>query len=252
LEAEAQIMNRTKYCLYLSICLVGLAGPSQAADTLAQQEAELLQAVRKQPVADAYSLARLAFVREKRGHYQQATAAWNLVKRLHYGKLPPNESSAPTHSYGQIADFYTARLRRKQWLAAHPPRLSNALRRKLAQAKSYALNHTLHGEGHVQMSIRADLDGDLIDEIFAAGTKNSLSKRNEPFMCIAKWDGSGYKVVWRAEGKHKPRMFPFGYRIADEDGDGCKEIMCSFQPETDNDATLLFNGTDAMMTWLSN
>ena len=109
----------------------------------------------------------------------------------------------------------------------------------------------LRREGGIDLSVEADLDGDLIDEVFVAGKYGPLGKRNEPFMCIAKWDGHRYKVVWRAEGKHKPRIFPHSYKIADRDGDGWKEIICNFEPETDNVAVLHFNGTEAMMTWLT-
>jgi len=233
-------------CLWIT-CLIGLAAPLRAADNLTQQETTLLREVRKQPVPDAYSLARLAFVREHRTHYQQAMATWHLIKRLHYNKLPPNQSSAPDHSYGYIADFYIRRLRRKQWLAAHPPRLSNALRRKLAKAQSYASNHILHRESNVRLIATADLDGDLAEEIFVAGR----GKRDEPFIYIFKWDGSRYKVVWRAEGKYQPRIFPLDYSLADIDGNHWREITCYFESETDNVARLRFNGTEAIMTWLS-
>jgi hypothetical protein len=83
--------------------------------------------------------------------------------------------------------------------------------------------------------------------VFFAGKYRPTGKRTTGFMGIAKWTGSRYRVVYRAEGKRKPAIMPVAYAVVDSDGDGWKEISLAFEHETDNVATLCFNGKAAMM-----
>lgn len=245
------IMKRANSWWAIAIlCVLGSVWqvrPANAQEDLQQQETKLLTQAKGKAVAESYLLAQLAFVREQRGRYNQAIATWRLIKRMHYGKRPPNESSAPDYTYGQIADFCILRLRRKKNLSNHSSKLSKQLRRKIAKAATdfgdQIGNYTTISQ--LDLSVQADLDGDSIDEFFFVGKHGPLGKRTTKSMGIAKWDGAKYQVLWQSR-KSIPEMI----HVVDENGDGWKEIHCGFEPETDNAATLHFNGTTAMIAWI--
>lgn len=240
-------MRLSKLALLLILPTVVFTVPAVSKEDLAKREAELLAQVRASKYAGPP--VELAEVRERRGRYPQALATWGLIKKSWAKRQVTNESSAPNYTYGEWADFVTQRLHRKRKLAAARPRFNV----QVQQRTSDWLNHNklffLQEEGNYDFLVQADLDGDFIDELFFVGKYGSLGKRNKPFMGIAKWDGSRYRVVYRATGKNKPIIMPAAYAVVDEDGDGWKEVNLSFEPETDNGATLYFNGKTAMMLW---
>lgn len=229
-----------------------LSAPVMGADeNLQKQEAELLAQVRQDSVPHPYCLSKLARVRERRGRYTSALQTWQLVKKLHANKIPPNQSSAADRKYGDVADFFIQRIHRKQNLAAKPPKKNSILARRLNRNARNAARLTLRKQGTIESITQADMDGDLINEIFVKGRYGPAGRRARPFMAIVKWTGSKYKVAWHTDDGFKPRIFPYEYHVRDRDGDGWKEIGMFFEPETDNVATLYFNGTKAMMLWLS-
>lgn len=220
---------------------------AESADDLAKREAQLLSQVRYGK--DGSPLVELAAVREKRRHFNEAIATWGLIKKLRGNKDVPNQSSAPRRTWKEVADFWIHRLRRKRNFVARPPKMDLPLRQQLAAARRNS-GFKLERDGQIDLSVQVDLDGDLIDEVFYTGRYGPLGERNEPFMVIDKWNGSKYETVWRAEGTNKPTIFPQTYSISDQNGDGWKTISLSFEIETDNVATLYFNGKEAIMLWM--
>jgi hypothetical protein len=89
--------------------------------------------------------------------------------------------------------------------------------------------------------VQADLDGDGVDELFYKGFSGPLGKRTRQVWGIAKWDGTRYKTVWRG-----PQPVPFMLHIRDSDADGWKEIFCGWTPDSDDAATLYWNGQNAI------
>lgn len=229
--------------LLLIVPLVVTALPVAGKETLAQQEARLLSQVR----GGQGSLVQLAAVREQRGRYREALATWALVKKQDPKGQVTHDTSAPESTYADLADFVTQRLHRKQNLAASPPRFDQRVHQQAGEWLQKNWFFALQSDGNYELLVQADLDGDFIDEVFFVGKHGPLTRRDKPFMGIAKWDGKRYKVIYRATGKQKPIIMPVSYAVVDRDGDGWKEIRLVFEPETENMATLYFNGTEAIM-----
>ncbi len=180
------------------------------------------------------SLSTLALLREQRGAWDEAAASWRLLKKRYGKKKRQRDSSAPTFTWAQLADFHLQRLARKRSLKAHPPRLTEPLRRRLADA---ALRFGNNPPGdQLDFAAQADLDGDLVDEMVFVSRVGPLGKRTRIIMGIARFDGRDYRVAWQTKGS------PALLHVTDEDGDGWKEISLGYEPETDNGATLYFNG----------
>lgn len=218
-------------------------------DDLGAREARLLAQVRAEGASNPDNLIELARVREQMGKLDLAVDTWGLLEKRHGQKTAWNESSAPDHTYGELADFWIQRLRRKRNLRAHPPTPPDAaLRRRLWHALHPQGEYAALGgrDGQIDLMVQADLDGDLIDEVLLVGKYGPLTKRTKPFMCLAKWDGSEYRIVWRNNGL---RLFPFAFDVIDRDGDGWKEIGCGFERDTGNASTLWFNGIAAIWSW---
>lgn len=60
-------------------------------------------------------------------------------------------------------------------------------------------------------------------------------------MGIAKWDGKSYQTVWKSKSR-----VPFMVREVDQDGDGWKELFFGYTPDSDDAATLYFNGQQVL------
>jgi hypothetical protein len=223
----------------LAIILALSAIPGRCADNLAQQEVELLTEFRNTRSSEA--LLHLALLRERRGKDEEARATWALAKQLWGPKQMPKHSSAPTRSWGEAANFFVHRLQRKINLrkSVPPQGQQQQLRHQLAEAAmSFADSPSVD---QLDLAVQADLDGDMIDEIFYIGKSGPLGKRTKKTMGIARWNGKAYQVVWRTT-----TAIPFMVHVTDEDGDRWKEIFCGYEPDTDNAATLYFNGQTAM------
>jgi hypothetical protein len=194
------------------------------------------------------TLLPLALVRERQGKDREAIATWALAKKLWGSKQMPKHSTAPTRSWSETADFFIHRLQRKinlrsktdpgRSVASQGQRDQQSRRRLAEAAMSFADSPSVD---QLDLAVQADLDGDMIDEIFYIGKSGPLGKRTKKTMGIAKWDGKAYRVVWRTA-----TSIPFMVHVTDEDGDGWKEIFCGYQPDTDDAATLYFNGRTAM------
>jgi hypothetical protein len=155
-------------------------------------------------------------------------------------------------SWGEAANFFIQRLQRKlnlhsNFTLRHREPAQNQQhqqqndhsRRQLAEA---AMSFTdSPSVDQLDLAVQADLDGDAIDEMFYIGKSGPLGKRTKKTMGIAKWNGKAYRVVWRTA-----IAVPFMVHVTDEDGDGWKEIFCGYEPDTDNVATLYFNGQTAL------
>jgi hypothetical protein len=206
-------------------------------DNLDRREAELSAEFRNNQSSE--TLLHLALLRERQGKAQEAINTWALAKKLWGPKQTPRHSSAPTSSWSQTADFFIHRLQRKINLSRRVPSQDQKLRRPLAEAAmSFADSPSVD---QLDLAVQADLDGDMVDEIFYIGKSGPLGKRTKKTMGIAKWDGTAYRVVWRTA-----TAIPFMVHVTDEDGDGWKEIFCGYQPDTDDAATLYFNGKTAL------
>ncbi|HEX8237543.1 MAG TPA: hypothetical protein VF600_16415 [Abditibacteriaceae bacterium] len=181
-------------------------------------------------------------VRERQGKDEEAIDTWALAKKLWGPKQMPRHSSAPTRSWSEAANFFIHRLQRKINLRrpiSPQSQQPQQLRHQLAEAAmSFADSPSVE---QLDLAVQADLDGDMIDEIFYIGKSGPLGNRTRKTMGIARWDGKAYRVVWRTA-----TAVPFMVHVTDEDGDGWKEIFCGYEPDTDNAATLYFNGQTAL------
>jgi hypothetical protein len=210
--------------------------PASAQDQ-ARREVELMHEFRARPHPEA--LRDLALVRERQGKHREALSTWSLLKQRWATKPMASLSSAPSATYGRVADFFMHRIQRKINLAARPLAMTAQLQRRVANAAMQFGDQPVVDQ--LDLSVQADLDGDGIDELFFKGSNGELGKRKPALMGIAKWNGQKYQVVWRTA-----RPIPFMTHIVDEDGDGWKEIFCGYQPDSDDAATLHFNGKEAM------
>ena len=214
-----------------------------------ERQAELLRGLRAGTLEafETYELARLT---EDLGDLPTALRIWDVIERRHSSEIVHNESSAPDWTYAELAAFWTQRIRHKMAL---PDRRvlpdAELLRRLGEQARATAQTNALNGrDGIVDLSVQSDLDGDGIDEVFMVGKYGPLGRRDEPFMCVAKWTESEYHVVWRANtGDKRMLLVPSMFEIRDRNGDGLKEIQVGFEANTDNAASLYFNGETAIL-----
>ncbi len=246
-------MRHARYCI-LAVTL-----PSFLCATLAfgdedwrtQRQAELMRGLRAGTLEafETYELARLT---EDLGDLQAALRLWDVIQRQYANETVQNESSAPDWTYAELAAFWTKRIRHKMALPDHPMRPEpERLRLMAEELRTSAASGALDGrDGQTDLCVQTDLDGDAVDEVFMVGAYGPLGRRSEPFMCIAKWDGEHYRIAWRANtGGKRMRLFPSGFEIRDRDGDGLKEIGVGFEPNTDNAATLYFNGETAILVY---
>lgn len=227
-----------KFLLFL-LCLVGSAILAQA-DERATRETQWLKDVRSTTGNEqANALSYLAIVREERGKFREALATWRMLNQR-FGKLKASSAgNSRAHTYGQRAAFFSQRIRRKQNLAAKPPRVSSELRYRLAQAAT-SFGDAPPGD-QLDMAVQADLDGDGIDEWVYKVSNGPLGKRTQKTWGIARWNGKAYRVVWKGS-----TPVPFMIHVRDEDGDGWKEVFCGWTPDTDDAATLYWNGQSVL------
>lgn len=210
-------------------------------ENLQQQEDELRREF--QTTKSGQDLLHLALFRERHGKEQEAIATWALARKLWGKQQMPRRSSAPTQSWDVTAGFFIQRLQRKINLrndkSVQSRQQAQQLQRQLAAAAMSFADSAFVDQ--LDLAVQADLDGDRIDEIFYIGKSGPLGKRTKKLMGIARWNGKEYRVVWRTE-----KAVPFMVHVTDEDGDGWKEIFCGYEPDTDNAATLYFNGQTAL------
>jgi len=185
---------------------------------------------------DLMALRDVVVVREELGQFQSARAAWQLLKSRAGNKKPDMPGFGSNTTWAQIADFTSQRLARKINLAARPTTLSSAQRKQIAEG-AIRFKQSPPAE-QLDLLVAADLDGDTIDELFYIGSNGPLGKRKQNAMGIAKWDGRNFKIIWKNAGR-----IPFMVHVVDNDGDGWKEIFCGYTPDSDDAATLYFNGS---------
>jgi len=244
-------MRHAWYCilaLTVSNFLCATVAAGDEAERL-ERQAELLRGLRAGTL-DAFETYELARLTEDLGDLPTALRIWDVIERRHGSETVHNESSAPDWTYAELAAFWTRRIRHKMALPGRPVLPDADLLRRLGQhARTSAQASALNGrDGIVDLSVQTDLDGDGIDEVFLVGKYGPLDRRDESFMCVAKWNGSEYRVVWRANtGDKRMRLFPSMFEIRDRNGDGLKEIQVGFEANTDNAASLYFNGETAIL-----
>ncbi len=223
------------------LLLAALAAyPARCADDLVGREARLLAKVKAGTTSEIFGLAR---VREQKGDFKNALATWSLIEKWRAaGKLPAQGVQSQMLNAPLIA-FWKQRLRRKINLAAKPVRIDAALRRRIAHAAMVFGDQSPVDQ--LDIGVQADLDGDGIDEYFFLGKNGPLGNRKEGATGIASFDGSKYVVAWQTK-----KRIPVMVWVADEDGDGWKEITLGYTPDSDDVAFLHFNGKDAVITSL--
>lgn len=240
-------------------CILAATLPSFLCATLAfgdegrrtQRQAELIRDLRAGQLSAEETL-ELARLTENLGDLQAALRVWDVIQRHYANETIHNESSAPDWTYGELAAFWTNRIRHKMALPDRPMRPDPERLRVMAEeVRTSAHRGALDGQdGHIDLCVQTDLDGDAVDEVFMVGKYGPLGQRDEPFMCIAKWDGENYRIAWRADsGGKRMRLFPLGFEIRDVDGDGLKEIHVGFEENTNNAAALYFNGETAIVVY---
>ena len=233
----------------LAVLSLGLLSASAAIeDDLIQEQQELLRRYRAGET-DPEEELQLARLSEAFGEYDTALELWQMLGVTYKGQPFPNSSSAPTCTLDEVASFFQTRVRMKASRAGRPmPPDRSALREMGSAVAADAEVQALEDwPGHVALSVQADLDGDAIDEIFMVG-QQVTGHDVHPFICIAKWQGYRYGIVWRSgeDGKSMP-LPPKTIRVSDYDGDGIKEVTLGFEFATDNAATLYFNGSSVVI-----
>lgn len=243
-RAKRRLCNLILLCAALSFCQSALYAATATdidSDNRAR-EAELTQEFRKSQgnaSSKAATLLELALVRERLGKWREALAALDSLKKQ-YGTVKPENfaSSAPQYTGKQLADFFSRRVQRKQ--NQKPVVLSRETKFRVAQgvddwlAKGFAVDQ-------LDLLMQADLDGDSIEEVFYIGSNGPLGKRKKDTMGILKWDGNSYRKAWERKGR-----IPFMVRELDQDNDGWKELFFGYTPDSDDAATLYFNGKDVL------
>ena len=170
---------------------------SIGAQSLADKEATLLAKFRANP-SDVKSLMALAQVREARGDWSGASATWGLVKSK-FGKRESTVRAFGTGMpYGQVADWWRARLKRrrgtKQASSAQKRAAERAYRAKIKDPNIHAK--------------RADMDGDGLPEM-AYGVTTRPDADGLAEFYVAKWQNGRYETVWAARGDQVPVVFNF-------------------------------------------
>lgn len=225
----------TKVCL----ALFATSFTSAFADSASQREANAIKEWQK--TGDLMALREVASAREEQGKYSGARAALQLLKSRSGSSKMSTPEGTSNLTWAQVVDFTDHRLARKINLAAQKPAITPSLRWQLAEGVQNFKN--IAPADQLDSLIQADLDGDAIDELVYIGSNGPIGKRVKNAMGIAKWDGKAYKIVWKNTGR-----IPFMVHIIDNDGDGWKEMFCGYTPDSDDAATLYFNGRSAI--WL--
>jgi hypothetical protein len=228
-----------KYCgVWLSFFAIILTAPTCAESSNHHETNALSQ---WQKTGDLMALCEVAMMREEQGQFQSARAAWQLLKKRAGNQKMTTPEGPSQLTWAQVADFTSHRLLRKINLSKYPTSLTSAQRLQIADGVS-RFKQSAPVE-QLDLLIAADLDGDAIDELVYIGSNGPLGKRKKNAMGIAKWDGRNYKIVWK-----NTKPIPFMVHIVDNDGDGWKEVFCGYTPDSDDVATLYFNGQRTM--WL--
>ena len=105
----------------LALTILLLAVPCMLIAAADPDEARLLAEIR-QSSGESQGLAymELAYHRESKGELVKAIDTWGVLKKTHGKEQARNESSAPNHTWAQLADFHIQRIKRVQNLLASP------------------------------------------------------------------------------------------------------------------------------------
>ena len=213
--------------------------PIAAPDT---EEARLLDEIRRTSGEEQGLLyIHLADHRESKGELGKAIDTWGILKKTHGKEQAWNESSAPNHTYAQLADFHIQRIKRVQNLLANPPKPPSL---QLRKALTEAMRAYQEESGNDFLSAPVDMDGDLIPEMFVArGKGRELGKPADMVLLVFKWDGKRYREAFRWQGEYQlGHAEQPHFRIIDDKGWGMYEIEVGFVPETDDGAPIQSNG----------
>lgn len=234
------------------IVLVLLAVPGIAAESISPEEARLLQEIKATSGEEQdFALMSLASVREQQGKFQAAMDTWGHLKRIHGKERAWNESSAPDHTWADLASFNIQRIKRIQNLQANPPKpLSHDLRKQLGQAQD-KISLPLGEAGYEQYFTPVDMDGDLIPEVFVVGgERGQLGEPAKMVLVVLKWNGKQYRKAFQWSGDYKlgipdqPR-----FEVSDRGRFGMHAIKVGFDPETDNAARIQSNGQEIIFAY---
>ena len=195
----------------------------------------------------------LADHRESKGEFMKAIDTWGVLKKTHGKEQAWNESSAPNHTYAELADFHIQRIRRVQNLLANPPKPpSLQLRKALAVAQEqYKMTPMTSAAGYNLLTVPTDMDGDLIPELFVVrGERKNLGEPADMILFVLKWDGKRYKGEFKWQGDFQlGQPDQPGFRIIDPHGFGMYQIVIGFEPETDNSAAIQSNGREIIFAY---
>ena len=225
--------------------LLALVAPAQAQGPLKEREAKLLSQYRAQP--NPNTLDALATVREEMGKWPSAEDNWGLMLRYYGGQESLSYSvsandHAKTMNYAELATWTLKRLERKRNLQSRP--VSKAQKGAAARAETRFLDKP--PVKFLEAYRRIDMDGDGIMEIVLYGRSGPLGKGKRNSISIHKWDGhTTYRPIWRASGR-LPVEVEYGDYDKDELKDGFAEVTLIYTPNSDDIATLHYNGSSFM------
>ena len=217
-------------------------------------EARLLTEIREiSGESQGLAYMELANHRESKGEFAKAIDTWGILKKTHGKEQAWNESSAPNHTYAQLADFHIQRIKRVQNLLANPPKPpSLQLRKALAVAQEqYKMTPMTSAAGYNLLTVPTDMDGDLIPELFVVrGERKNLGEPADMILFVLKWDGKRYKGEFKWQGNFQlGQPDQPGFRIIDPHGFGMYQIVIGFDPETDNSAPIQSNGREIIFAY---
>ena len=239
--------------LVTTVLLLVLSCPLMAAVT-DSDEARLLAEIWETSVGErGRAYMELAYHRESKGEFAKAIDTWGILKKTHGKEQAWNESSAPNHTYAQLADFHIQRIKRVQNLLANPPKPpSLQLRKALAVAQEqYKMTPMTSAAGYNLLTVPTDMDGDLIPELFVVrGERKNLGEPADMILFVLKWDGKRYKGEFKWQGNFQlGQPDQPGFRIIDPHGFGMYQIVIGFDPETDNSAPIQSNGREIIFAY---
>ena len=222
-------------------------------------EARLLTEIREiSGESQGVAYMELANHRESKGEFRKAIDTWGILKKTHGKERAWNESSAPNHTYAELADFHIQRIRRVQNLLANPPKPpSLQLRKALAVAQEqYKMTPMTSAPmtsaaGYNLLIVPTDMDGDLIPELFVVqGEREKLGEAARMLLIVLEWDGKRYREAFRWQDQWQlghPEQPHF--KVIDEHGFGMYQVVVGFQPETDNSAAIQSNGREIIFAY---
>ena len=206
-------------------------GAAQSAPTLADEEAHYLGEFRK--TGDLGDLIDVARVREERGKWKEASAAWGLVARQ--GRFSGVPGYGET-TYIDLADWFKTRI------AARSRGVKPASMSARRAANSAYLS--LIKNPSVQNAQRVDLDGDGLPEVVHYIYTPANASVPSDFL-VKKWSKNQYLTEIRIGGKER---IPMRFRTA-KNAQGWGEIYLDYSGARDDNMAeqILISNSDYIL-----